>query len=133
MDTAKSSTGRCRVRTIDDHMVKGDHAPQLTITVLDDPGPGGANRQYSIGSENGPLLFGRISFQNGSIKEAGVNGISHEVLLAIIIDRLRSFQAGPYATALNAEALKHCRAALLALQMRTHERIKRGVEGTSAK
>jgi hypothetical protein len=126
------------VRTIDDHMVKGDHAPQLTITVLDEPGPGGANHLYRVsgnyrGSGDAMTFYTDISFQNGHIKEAGVNVISHEVLLAIIIDRLRSFQAGPYATALNAEALKHCRAALLALQMRTHERIKRGVEGTSAK
>lgn len=126
------------MRTITDHVVRGDPAPQLAITVLDEPGPGGANHRYKIGHpgtgeefDEGIAVY--LEFQNGPINEAGVNGVTQEALLAVVIDRLRSFQAGPYSSSLNAEALKHCRAALLALQMRTHERIKRGVEGTSAK
>jgi hypothetical protein len=120
------------MRTLTDHLVKGAPAPELTITVLDEPGSGGANHEYLISADSldNPV---RIYFQNGPIKEAGVNGITHEALLAVIIDRLKSFQAGPYSSDLNAEALKHCKAALLALQVRTYERMKRGVEGTSQK
>src|SRR4030095_3387233 len=73
-----------------------------------------------------------ICFQNGPIQEAGVNGISQEALLAIVIDRLRSFQAGPYACRENALALTYIENGLMWLQKRTRERAARGVEGTSA-
>jgi hypothetical protein len=120
------------MRTLTDHIVEGDTAPQLTITVLDEPGAGGANHQYSIRwknerDETEPRTF--IGFQNGPIKEHGVNGITQEALLAIVIDRLRSFQAGPFACAANATALVHSEIALRLLQERTRDRIARGVEG----
>jgi hypothetical protein len=91
---------------------------------------GGANHEYAIRSVAKTHL---ISFQNGPIKEVGVNGITQEVLLAIIIDRLRSFQNGPYRCRENAIALTDCEEALMWLQRRTVERIKRGVEGTHEK
>lgn len=74
-----------------------------------------------------------ISFQNGPIQEAGVNGISQEALVAIVIDRLRSFQAGPYACRENAVALTQFEQGLMWLQKRTRDRMARGVEGTNAK
>jgi hypothetical protein len=85
--------------------------------------------------ENQAAAAGRcgIAFQNGPIKEAGVNGITQEALLAIVIDRLRSFQAGPFACRENAIALTKCEEALMWLQRRTVARIKRGVEGTNQK
>jgi hypothetical protein len=73
----------------------------------------------------------KIGFQNGPNKEAGVNGISHEVLLAIVADRLRGFQKGPYSCRDNALALQHVEGAMLWLGKRTREREARGVEGTS--
>ncbi len=74
--------------------------------------------------------FTQINFQNGPIKEYGVNGFTHEVLLAIVADRLQSFQNGPYATNDNATALTHVQSATLWLHKRTMERNARGVEGT---
>ena len=71
-----------------------------------------------------------ILFQNGPIHEVGVNGITHEALIAILIDRLEGFQAGPYAHPANAAALAGLRAAQEALHGRTRERMDRGVEGT---
>ena len=62
-----------------------------------------------------------------------VNGVTQEALLAIVIDRLRSFQAGPFACDENGEALDYCGYALAALQKRTLARIARGVEGTTQK
>jgi hypothetical protein len=83
------------------------------------PGAGGANHRYEISdfdtkgnpSEGGPDGYTTsysklvLLFPNGPIAEAGVNGVTQEVLLAIIADRLRSFQAGPYARKENACAL----------------------------
>jgi hypothetical protein len=72
-----------------------------------------------------------ISFQNGPVKEAGVNGISQEALMAVVIDRLRSFQAGEYKCRENAIALTHFEEGLMWLQKRTRDRLARGVEGTN--
>ena len=57
------------------------------------------------------------------------NGITQEALLAIVIDRLRSFQAGPFPTDENEDALIHCQEALNFLKLRTKKRLARGVEG----
>ena len=119
------------MRTITDHIVEGDLPQnQLTIQVTDEPGAGGANHRYKVHGPTGSH-FGHwnIDFQNGPIAEAGVNGITMEALLAIVIDRLRSFQAGPYASPENAQALLFCKAALAQLHFRTKGRLARGVEG----
>lgn len=124
------------MREITDHKLAGLN-DALEINVLDKPGHGGACHEYEIrwdqDDENDIERRMVIAFQNGPIKEHGVNGISGEALLAINIDRLRCFQAGPYASADNQEALGHCESALAALQKRTRERLARGVEGTSVK
>lgn len=126
-------------RFITDHIVEKDSTNELTISVVDEPGQGGANHEYHIdwlGDQtwkNERANFVHISFQNGPIKEFGVNGITQEALLAVVIDRLRSFQAGPFSCRDNAIALTHCEEALMWLQRRTRERIKRGVEGTNQK
>jgi hypothetical protein len=121
------------MRTLTDHIVEGDSANhQLTVTVLDEPGQGGACHEYSIRwknerDETEPHCF--IGFQNGPIKEFGVNGVTQEALLAILIDRLRSFQDGSFACHENAMALEDCEGALEWLKTRTRNRIKRNVEG----
>lgn len=118
----------------------------LRVLVTDDPGSGGACHRYEIHGFKGGANPARqrgpgwqeapssvsLLFQNGPIAEAGVNGITHEVLLAIVIDRLRGFQAGPYANTYNAEALRHLEMALGELKLRTTDRMLRGVEGTHA-
>lgn len=73
---------------------------------------------------------GRIEFQKGPLKEAGLNGISDEALIAIVIDRLEGFQAGRFLSEYNANALRGLREALASLQKRTSDRESRGVEGT---
>jgi len=118
------------MRKLTEHVVNPAN-DRIDITVMDEPGPGGANHHYAIdcdGSENGC----DIHFQNGpiSVDGNGVNGITHEALLAILADRLRGFQAGPYACKANACALTHIEEAQHWLQQRTLERMRRGVEGT---
>ena len=133
------------MRTIDDHKVNPAN-DTVTITVVDEPGAGGANHAYFMTgiefsrnpADESTLKYARehgqegqaIIFQNGPIAEAGVNGLTHEVLLAIVADRLRSFQKGPYACKANACALTHIEEAQHWLQQRTIERMRRGVEGT---
>jgi hypothetical protein len=116
----------------------------LTVAALDAPGSGGAYHHYEISGFNTrtnpstvkahdeTLNSGRavIIFQNGPIAESGVNGVTHEALLAILIDRLECFQAGPFANVFNQGALDHLVAAQSQLQQRTKERMSRGVEGT---
>ncbi len=117
------------MRELTDHFVKGDSVNhQLRVVALDEPGAGGANHKYAIAhNEN---ILGEVDFQNGPIKEVGVNGVTHEAHLAIFIDRMRSFQAGPYACESNQLALDHAISALMCLRQRTIGRMERNVEGT---
>jgi hypothetical protein len=131
------------MRTIEDHKVNPAN-DKLVIEVMDEPGAGGAQHLYRIsGFDTGtnpsdpftaaygkPADHATVLFQNGPIPEKGVNGLTQEVLLAIVADRLRSFQSGPYACKANACALTHIEEAQHWLQQRTIERMRRGVEGT---
>lgn len=108
----------------------------ITITVEDEPGPGGACCEYLMtldrgadGSCRGAL---KIQFQKGSPHEA-FNGFTNEALLAIVEDRMKGFQSGPFACRENALALTHLQEAIHWLNHRTFERQFRGVEGTLQK
>ena len=103
----------------------------ITIKVTDNEGEGGACHMYEVCIPDHPNTL--LSFQNGPIGEVGVNGITHEVLLAVLIDRMRSFQAGPYACRENAVALTKMEEAQMWLLQRTKNRMDRGVEGTREK
>lgn len=109
---------------------------KITVLVNDEPGQGGACHDYSIGipaqDDHSTATMIPLRFQNGPINEVGVNGITHEALLAILIDRLQSFQKGPFAGRENAIALTHLEDAQHWLQHRTRARMARGVEGTHA-
>ncbi len=105
------------------------------VDVMDEKGQGNANHEYMIltAHEKGEPCekLGEVSFQNGPIKEAGVNGVMNEDLIAIVIDRMEGFQSGDYACDANQHALAHLENALTALRERTNEREVRGVEGTN--
>lgn len=116
------------MRMITDHIVNPVN-DTLVVAVTDEPGHGGANHVYAVESGDFPQML-TVKFQNGPIVEHGVNGVTHEVLLAIVADRLRSFQKGPYSCKANACALTHIEEAMHWLQQRTLERMRRGVEGT---
>ena len=119
------------MRELTDHKVNPAN-DVLTVTVTDLPGSGGANHTYKVSGYHGKsgAISTLIEFQNGPINEAGVNGLTHEVLLAIVADRLRSFQQGPFANRYNAVALTHIEEAQNWLNRRTLERMRRGVKGT---
>ena len=123
------------MRTINDHKVNPAN-DKLIIAVTDEPGAGGANHVYEVSGYDAPGIEPGektvIRFQNGPINEAGINGLTQEVLLAIVADRLRSFQAGKFSCRENALALTKIEEAQQWLHARTRARMVRGVEGTHA-
>lgn len=105
------------------------------VFVIDEPGAGNASHHYRVGAagEEESPAFAVIDFQKGPVKESGINGIHQEDLLAIVIDRLNSFQAGEYSCRENALAITKIEEAMHWLNHRTKARQDRGVEGTSIK
>lgn len=128
------------MRELISHTVNGLNEA-LRIEVLDEPGQGNACHHYIISTPSKPLrqelanpaVHCEIEFQKGPIQEFGVNGISNEVLLAIVEDRLTGFQSGPFACRENAVALTKLQECMMWLQKRTRDRVARGVEGTNQK
>lgn len=76
-------------------------------------------------------LLAKIHFQEGPIKENGVNGVANEDLLVMVIRRLQGFQDSPYSCRENAMAITKLEEALMWLRKRTMGRENRGVEGTN--
>lgn len=120
-------TNKCRM--LSDHKVNPAN-DQIEVAVVDEPGPGGACHEYEVSLPDGRST--RISFQNGAIAESGVNGLTHEALISILLDRLRAFQSGPFACRENAIALTKMEEAQMWLHSRTRARMSRGVEGRLA-
>jgi hypothetical protein len=118
------------MREIHTHKVNGGNE-KLVVEASAAQGPGGAPHHYRIRGLEGNRSV-ELDFQNGPVPEVGTNGITHEALLAVLIDRLEGFQNGPYACEENETALDHLRKGLEALHDRTLARISRGVEGTDA-
>jgi hypothetical protein len=125
-------------REIATHKVNGCNEA-LKVEALDAPGPGGACAIYRVRGfrdQDRPEFDAEpldICFQNRPVAEVGPNGVTHEALLAVLIDRLQGFQKGPYACRENAIALTKLEEAMLWLHKRTRDRAARGVEGTHAK
>lgn len=88
---------------------------------------GNAYARYNITGDNFNTC---LVFQNGPIPEVGINGLTNEILLEVIIDRLESFQSSKYICDENAAALEAIRKALNYLELRTLRRKERNVEGT---
>jgi len=115
------------MRTITTHHTNESNRA-ITITADDrDPNNGNASHHYEADCAKVCHIF---DFQRGPIAEVGVNGITNEVLLAIVIDRLEGFQSSKFANPYNQSALDSIVMALHALEARTKEREARGVEGT---
>lgn len=69
-----------------------------------------------------------ISFQRGAVKDNGVNGMTNEALLAILIHRTK-FLDDIFPCQENKRAIQHMEDALTHLEVRTARRMVRGVEG----
>ena len=103
---------------------------------VDEKGNGGANHRYLVVSDQGlsvPVET-TIQFQDGPRKEEGsIPGVLDPDLLEIVRDRLKAFQAGPYASRENACALTHIEEALMWMNRGVEDRIERNVLGLNQK
>ena len=72
--------------------------------------------------------FIEIHFQKGPVKTNGVNGITSEALLAILIHRTEVLNSN-FPCAENEAAIAGLKTALEAFESRTRDRISRNVEG----
>ena len=79
-----------------------------------------------------PVAYIQIKLQDGPIRLVGVNGAQIDEVIAWCRDRLLEFNAEPHFTPETAIAISDLNAALAWLQIRTRDRERRGVEGTSA-
>lgn len=77
-------------------------------------------------------LLAKVHFQEGPIKEQGVNGINNEDAIVMVIRRLQGFQDSPFSCRENAMAITKLEEALMWLRKRTIGREKREVVGTSS-
>ena len=81
---------------------------------------------YTI--EKDGTVLGNIAFQNGPVGEVGVNGVTSEALLAIIIHRTKILNE-MFPSSYNELALHSLCGALTAFEAITKDRVKRQVEG----
>lgn len=88
-----------------------------------------APHHFQVTDIDGGLLA-QVDFQEGPIKEAGVNGVCGEDLIAMVISRLEHFNMTEYKCRENSMAITKLEEALLWLRKRTMARENRGVEGT---
>lgn len=88
------------------------------------------------GNPAGGATFGQgfaVSWQNGPLgrgeSRRSPNGAFVEDVILAAVGRLEYYQSGKFACEANAEALDHLRSSLEALNKRTADRERRGVEG----
>lgn len=70
-----------------------------------------------------------LEFQTGGLKEVGPNGITDQALIAIVLDRLRSFNDGPFRSRENSMMITKLEEALMWGEKRGNDRSRRNVEG----
>lgn len=109
------------------------------VFAVDEPGQGNANHIYRItpiGCDDAGHEYPShdIIFQNGPRKDPNsIPGVLDVDLLEIVYDRLLGFQNGEFACRENAMALGHIEDALLWMNRRVEDRLKRQVLGTNEK
>lgn len=89
--------------------------------------------QPSLSKAGEEYFCQHIDFQEGPVKECGINGVTEEDLIAMVICRLQYFQLTEYSCRENSTAIRRLEEALYWLGERTRDRERRGVEGTSEK
>lgn len=90
-----------------------------------------APHHFTVETANDNNYLCHIDFQEGPIKECGVNGVANEDLLLMVLTRLEAFQHSEYQCRENYEAIIAINEAIDSLRRRTNKREARGVEGTS--
>ena len=131
-------------REIFDHKIH-DGLHWMDVKAVDEPGAGGANHKYRIDvyviQENGEVVRNEhtlahsltIDFQHGPLKEVSANGILESALIAILLDRQRSFNRGEFSCRENSLTITHLEEALHWQGHRSRVRKFQNVEGLNKK
>lgn len=106
----------------------------VDVFALGDPNRGGGHTSYCLVAGGGADAYEvRIAFQDGHPDEVGHNGILDDALIAVVIDRLQGFQAGPFASRETALVITKLQEALQWSAQRVADRRERGVMNTDSK
>ena len=119
---------------IDFHYCEGPNS-LVRIEVVDDPTKEGVNSKYQCYTKqhgNWQKSGGEIKLQKGPVTEPGLNGITNEALLCIVLHRLQAQNkaCGSRETSL---ALTKLEEAMMWLHAREKDRMKRGVKDSYEK
>jgi hypothetical protein len=119
------------MREVTDHH-DGHGLNESIVIVSDEPDQSGAAHHYSASIIGADVVS--VQFQKGPRNvEGSTPGATEAALLAILIDRLRGFQAGPYSCRENAIQLTKLEETLHWTKARADARAKRGVLGHNIK
>lgn len=91
-----------------------------------------APHHFNIRSSANDKIMTSVDFQEGAIKECGINGVTNEDLIAMVVARLEGFQLSEFKCRENAIAITKLEETLMWLRKRTISRENRDVEGTHA-
>lgn len=105
---------------------------KYTKVICEDTWKFNAPHQFYVAETKRNNIIEKVHFQEGPIKEYGINGVSNEDLLLMVVTRLEAFQKSEYKCEENQRAIDHLMEAVEALRDRTNKRIANGTEGTSA-
>ena len=98
----------------------------VSVSTTDDTTDPGYAHEYEImHGDDGT----KISFQNGTVKEKGYNGVTNEALLAVVIHRTEILNS-KFPCEENEVAIDFMKSALASFEARTANRVARNVEGT---
>lgn len=105
-------------------VIHTDHNGVEVIHLVDAVHPAG--HRYVI--QHPDYFASEVLFQNGPVKEVGINGITNEALLAVVLHRLRELNK-QFPCRENSLAITNIEQGVMWLEARTKDRIQRKVEG----
>lgn len=122
-------------RELTDHKISKLNRECINVVTADLRANDNAHHKYKIFVNKDTDTLGvtvhevEIQFQNGGLKDVGPNGITEQALIAIILDRYRSFNGGQFGCLENSMVITKLEEALMWSGKRAADRAQRGVEG----
>lgn len=125
-------------RELYDHKVNKFNREHVVVKTADERASDNAHHKYEILVVKEAVTSDKTSqiveechlnFQNGGLRDVGPNGITDQALLAVILDRVRSFNDGQFRCRENSIIITKLEEALLWMEKRGNDRARRGVEG----
>ncbi len=125
-------------RPLTDHQNNAFNRKCVAVYTDDERASDAAHHKYKIvvnswteDGESGsyPVEVCDLKFQNGGLKEVGANGITDQALIAVVLDRMRSFNDGQFRCRENSMIITKLEEAMLWMEKRSNDRARRNVEG----